>query len=195
MLSKLTKNKDSEVGLLERFVKADSETLLYLYKNYLPSITRYVCTNGGNEEDARDVFQEALLVLYKQTKTGNFKLSASLKTYIFSVCRFQWLKCIRKNKRIESLTEGFEVIDLNSDAVKLLEKAEKFVLLQSHLSRLSSTSQQIMDLYFQKYSTQQIADKLGLSKLYVKKRKYELKKELIESIQNDSRYCEMKSID
>lgn len=193
MPSKFSEEKlQNEHKLLDRFLKADSKVLTSFYHKYLPDVVGYVCRNGGNEEDARDIFQEALLVLYKQAKSKDFYLSASLKTYIFSICRFQWLKSIRKNKRIESLLEDVEIVDLNSDVIQLIEKAEKFVLLQSHLSKLSATSQQILDLHFQKYSTEEIADALGLSKLYVKKRKYESKKELTESMQNDSRYNELK---
>jgi len=181
-----------EVALLESFVKADSEALYYLYQAYVPGIIKYVSNNGGNEGDARDVCQEALMALYKQVKSGKFSLTASLKTYIFSICRYQWLKNIRKHKRIESLGEDVELMDLNDDIINQTEKAEKFVLLQSHMSKLSGTSQKILDLHFQKYSTEEIADELGLSKLYVKKRKYECKKELIESVRNDSRYNELK---
>ncbi len=181
-----------EYKLLDGFLKAESEILLTFYKTHLPGIVNYVCKNGGNEEDARDVFQEALLVLYKQAKLGELNLSASLKTYIFSICRFQWLKSIRKNKRIESFGEELELTDLNSDIVQHIEKAERYRLLQTHLSKMSDSSQQILKLHFQKYSTEEIANELGLSKLYVKKRKYECKKKLIESIRNDSCYNELK---
>lgn len=177
--------------LLDRFANSDSKILLYLYNTYLPGVVKYVCRNGGNEEDARDVFQEALMALYKQVKAGNLRLTASLQTYIFSICRYQWLKTIRKNKRIEQLVEGFEWIDLNSDIVGKIEKAERFTLLKSHLSKMSVSSQKILDLHFQKYSTDEIAQSLGLSKLYVKKKKYECKKELIESIRGDSRFKEL----
>ncbi len=193
MTFKISNEKiQQDCELLEKFVKADNEILLYFYENYLPMVSRYICKNGGSEEDARDVFQEALMALYKQVKSGNFRLSASLKTYIFSICRYQWLKSFRKNERYESLPEDHTLIDLDSDAIKMLEKAEKFVLLQFHLSKLNSTGQLIMELYFKKYSTAKIAETLGLSKAYVKKRKYECKKELIKSIQNDLRFDELK---
>ncbi len=99
---------------------------------------------------------------------------------------------MRKTKRIEPLADEFEMTKLDIDVINIIEKAEKFVLLWTHLSKLNSTSQQIMNLYFLKHSTQEIAKILGLSKQFVKKRKYEIKKELIESIQNDLRFQELK---
>jgi len=192
MDSQLSDEKfQNDYKLLNRFVKSDSDTLLFLYKTYLPSIINYVGKNGGNEDDARDVFQEALMALYKQAKSGKFQLTASLKTYIFTICRYQWLKSIRKNKRVEHLIEDYEITDLNSDTFHKIEKAERFVLLKSHLSKMSDSNQKLLELYFQKYSTEEIAKTLGLSKLYVKKKKYECKKTLIESIRSDPRFKEL----
>jgi RNA polymerase sigma factor (sigma-70 family) len=173
--------------LLDGFVKSERKILLFFYESHLPIVINYIRKNGGNDEDARDVFQEALLVLYKQAKSGEFVLLASLKTYIFSICRHQWLKLLRKNQRVESFDESLEIIDLSSDIVQQVEKAEKFRLLQTRLSKMSESSQQILNLHFQNYSTEEIAHKLGFSKLEVKKRKEEFIKKLIESIWNDLR--------
>ena len=130
MSTKLTGKKlQNESKLLDGFGKADSEILFYFYETHLQSVIKYVCKNGGNEDDALAIFKEALMVLYKQAKSGELNLSASLKTYIFSICRYQWLKSIKKNQRIESLSKDIELIDLNSDIVQQIEKAEKFRLI------------------------------------------------------------------
>jgi RNA polymerase sigma factor (sigma-70 family) len=183
-------NLEEEQYLLENFIKADNKIIVHLYKSYLPCVTKYILNNGGIEEDARDVFQEALIVLYKQIKSKDISLTASLKTYIFSICRYRWLNNLRKNKRIESFNKEMELIDLNSDIIFQMEKAERYRLLQVHLSKLSPTDQKILNLYFQKKSTEEIADLLGLSKLYVKKQKYLSKRKLIKSIQSDLSYKE-----
>jgi RNA polymerase sigma factor (sigma-70 family) len=181
----------NEKELLSSFLNADDKTVLFLYKTCLPSISKYICKNGGSQDDARDVFQEALMALYKQAKDSNFKLSASIKTYIFSICRYQWLKTLRKNKRIESLSENFDLPDIDNNIVNHLEKAERFVILQDHISKFSNNNRKILELHFQKYSTDEIADKLGLSRLYVKKKKFECKKQLTESLKRDLRYIEI----
>ena len=180
----------NENNLLDSFKKSDSKTISYFYQAYLPGVMSYIKNNGGFEEDARDIFQEALMVLFKKAKSGKLILSCTLKTYIFSICRFQWLNSMRKTNRIEALGEKVEIADLGSDFIIELEKAEKYRLLQNHLSKLSITNQQILGLYFKKFTTEEIANELGLSKLYVKKMKYLSKKKLIESIKNDSCYKE-----
>lgn len=179
-------------NLLNKFGESDPKAIKDLYHNFLPMISKFITSNGGTHDDARDVFQEALMALYKQLKSGKFVLSAGLNTYLFSICRYQWLKIIRKNKRIENIAEGFDLQDQDSNIIVHLEKAERFHILQNHLSKFSGNSRKILELYFQKFSTNEIAEQLGLSKLYVKKKKFECKKQLIDSIKRDSRYKELR---
>ena len=54
-------------------------------------------SNGGRPQDAEDVFQEALIILVGKIRKSDFKLTAKLSTYLFSVCRFLW-----KDKRKEN---------------------------------------------------------------------------------------------
>jgi RNA polymerase sigma factor (sigma-70 family) len=181
----------SEKKLLSAFIKADNKTTLYLYKTCLPSVSNYICRNGGSDDDARDVFQEALLALYKQAQESTFVLTASIKTYLFSICRYQWLKTLRKNKRLEPLRENFDLPDINNNVIIHLEMAERFIILQDHISKFNGNSRKILELHFQKYSTNEIAQKLSLSKLYVKKKKFECKKQLTESLKMDLRCKEI----
>ena len=181
-----------ENKLLKAFLEKDEDTILYMYKKYLPEISKYVCTNGGTHDDARDVFQEALMVLYKQGQDSKFELTASIKTYVFSICRYQWLKNLQKNKKIDSIKGALDLQDFNSNIISQLEKAEQFLILQDHISKFKGNNRKILELHLQKYSTNEIAKQLGLSRLYVRKKKYECKKQLIKSIKSDPRYKEIK---
>lgn len=177
--------------LLNALAQADNEAILFLYKNYLPIISKYICCNGGSHDDARDVFKEAIMALYKQVQGSKFVLTASLKTYIFSICRYQWLKILRKNKKVGSLLEYFDLQDIDSNIIVHLEKAERYLLLQNHISKLKGNNRKILELHLQKYSTDEIAKQLGLSRLYVKRKKFECKKQLIKSIKMDLRFKEL----
>ncbi|HEY1009614.1 MAG TPA: sigma-70 family RNA polymerase sigma factor, partial [Daejeonella sp.] len=59
---------DSEVifGILN----GSKETLNRLYKSYFPMILQMIVSNNGNEDDAKDIFQEAVIVLYSKVKSG-----------------------------------------------------------------------------------------------------------------------------
>ena len=86
------------------------------------------------------------------------------------------------------MDESLDLIDLDNDYLEQLERAEKFRLIQQHLAKMNTTNQKILRLYFQNYSTNEIAQQLGLTNLYVKKMKYLAKKKLMESIQADNRF-------
>ena len=97
---------DSEVilGILN-----NSENVLKrLYLAYFPMILQLVINNNGNTDDAKDIYQEAIIVLYNKVKTGDFELSSKLKTYIYSICRRLWLKRLTHLNRYGGDIKDFE---------------------------------------------------------------------------------------
>ena len=55
--------------------------------------------NGGNAEDAEDVFQEGLVVLYESVLEDRFRNESSVETYLFAICKNRWLKRWNKQKK------------------------------------------------------------------------------------------------
>ena len=53
-----------------------------------------IINNNGTADDAKDIFQEAMIVLYEKARSGTFELSCQIKTYVYSVSRRLWLKKI-----------------------------------------------------------------------------------------------------
>ena len=70
-----------------------------LYKGLYPSILKYVVNNNGSEEDAKDVFQETMLLLHKKVADDKLQLTAGLNTYLFAVSKNLWLNKLRERKR------------------------------------------------------------------------------------------------
>jgi RNA polymerase sigma factor (sigma-70 family) len=75
-----------------------------------------------------DVYQDALYVLCKKVKEGNFTLSAQLSTYLYSVCKFMWKDAlVKKNKTVrfefEAHDESIEYLDEEEDKISSAEKA------------------------------------------------------------------------
>ena len=54
-----------------------------------------VIKNSGNEDDAIDVLQDALIVLYEKVQLGTFELTVKLTTYIYGVSRNIWYNKLR----------------------------------------------------------------------------------------------------
>jgi RNA polymerase sigma factor (sigma-70 family) len=103
--------------LLELLKKEEEISFKMLYSLSFPSISNFIRLNSGTKEDAEDVFQETVVILLEKLRTAEFKLSASLKTYLFAVAKNIWFKRLRAKKisivhsimENELVTECFDI--------------------------------------------------------------------------------------
>ncbi len=86
--------------LLNQLKTETSSSFELLYKFYFPSIASYIKQNKGNNQDAEDIFQEAIIVLLQKVRRADFILTSSLKTYVYAIAKNLWLKRLRDNKVI-----------------------------------------------------------------------------------------------
>jgi DNA-directed RNA polymerase specialized sigma24 family protein len=89
----------NEQSLLKGLAGNDRNAIETIYKAHYSMIQTLIINNSGTSDDARDIFQEAIIVLYEKAKSGSFELHAQLKTYIYAVCRRLWLKKMALNQR------------------------------------------------------------------------------------------------
>ena len=88
----------SEKELLKALGKNNRQAAEKIYKEHFTLIQRLVINNNGNGDDARDIFQEAMIVLYEHARDPSFELTCQIKTYLFSVSRRLWLKRLQQMK-------------------------------------------------------------------------------------------------
>lgn len=177
---------DNEL-ILESFRNQDRDTLDFIYKKFYPSIRNFICINSGNDEDAEDIFQDSIIVLYKKIRDNDLELQCSFKTFLFSVSRNLWLKELERRKiGREKLELIDELGDLDgTDDIKM-EGDEKYHLYQKHFAELSEKCRELLKLFYQKVPLREIAEIMGFSsEKYAKKRKYQCKEALIKKIKSD----------
>ena len=81
----------SPAATLRQDLLANRErALAQLYRRAFPLVRRHVCQQGGSAQDAQDVFQDALVVLYEQAVGGTLVLTASASTYVLGIGRHLW---------------------------------------------------------------------------------------------------------
>jgi RNA polymerase sigma factor (sigma-70 family) len=182
-------------AILEGLKTSDSNVLEYVYKKYFPVVRFFVIKNSGTDEDAKDVFQEAVIILYKKLKDGSLDLTCAFKTYLYSVCRILWLRQLEKKKvRNEVVSDNQVFIQLDEDVEGLAAEQEQFRIYQKHFKLLHKDCQDILQLFLKKVSLKEIAQKMNIkSDKYLKKRKYDCKEALIKRIQNDPDYKRLKN--
>lgn len=87
-------------ALLQQLKTRESAAYDVLYRFYYPAVEKFVRRNNGTAADARDVFQETLLVLLDRVPREDFELTSSLKTYLLAISHNLWLKRLRDSRRV-----------------------------------------------------------------------------------------------
>ncbi|MCF8369619.1 MAG: sigma-70 family RNA polymerase sigma factor [Bacteroidales bacterium] len=186
----------SAIEILEGIKNRDTKVLDFIYENFFHPVKLFVMKNSGSLEDAQDIYQDAVLVIYQKVLHENLTLTCSFKTYLYSVCRLLWLKQLEK-RRINNRTaeEAGLFIELAEDIFSINEKNDRYKLYQDHFKKLSFSCQKVLELFLAKIPLKEIARILGFkSEQYVKKRKFQCKEKLIQSIKSDPNFLENSKI-
>jgi len=184
--------KDKEV--LASIFKGDAETLNQLYRDSFPAIRQLVLRNSGLIEDAEDVFQEALVVLYRKIKGDNLVLRCRLSTYIYSICRNMWLDRLRRLSRTVGVIDvDQELVDLDDDLITTIHKNDQYALYQKHFQTIGEGCQKLLTLFFEGKGMKFITHAMGFgSEQYTRKRKFQCKEKLITNIKKDTLFNELR---
>ncbi len=182
----------SDDTILTELKKKDEGSIKYLYEEYFPLARSIVLKNSGTYEDAEDVFQDGLIVLFEKIQIGPLTLNCSLKTYFFSICRNIWMQRLDRKWRLlyqpdfvnESLGD-YDPFPFEIDE----ENLAKTRLYNHHLHSLPEDCKKILMLFISKTSLKEITCLMGFKDVsYAKTRKYLCKNMLRKRILNDPEY-------
>ena len=90
---------EREKALLEGLAANETSAIETIYRENYTTIQAFIVKNNGYPEDARDIFQEAMIVLFEKAKLKSFVLSCQIKTYLYSVSRRLWLKKLQQQNK------------------------------------------------------------------------------------------------
>jgi len=149
--------------LLNGLATNEKDAIERIYRENYGLIQNLVVNNNGTEEDAKDIFQEGLIVLYEKSVSTDFELNCQLKTYLYSVCRRLWLKRLQKYNRFEPRIDGLaDLVPVEEDLEHHEEKSLQFGLLESALQRLGEPCKGLLEAYYlQKRHMNEIAAEYG----------------------------------
>ena len=151
-----------------------NKAFLNLYKNY-SQVEKLILSKGGSKEDAKDVFQEALIIFYEKVRNTDFKLTAAIGTYLYSVSRFLWKDEFIKRKGQQTVDLSFEFTSEEEiELQKALKREVKFKQIEHVLTQLGDKCLRLLKLfYYEGLSMKIIASKVGLkSEKIAKNQKY-----------------------
>jgi RNA polymerase sigma factor (sigma-70 family) len=174
--------------IFERICQGDEGALEELYKKYYRMMTKLVISNSGTEEEAKDIYQDALVVFWQKAVSGNLVLTSKISTYVYSICQNLWRKELDRKRRLTNEEkDGVEYSNYDQE--------ERARIIQECINDLGETCRNVlMFYYFDGLSMQDIADKLGFANTNTAKtKKYKCKKKLDELVK--SRYTESDFLD
>ena len=183
-------NRYSSLDLIKGIRKRDNAVLTYIYQKLSQPVLRFVMNNHGTTDDAKDVFQETMIVVFENIrKDENFNLTSSMQTYIYSVARIIWITHLNKIKNNASkFNENHEFIEFE-EPEPFREHDFKYALYQKVFLQLPEDCQRILHLSNKGISHKEIASSLGFkSDNYIKKRKHFCKEYLIKLIRENPDY-------
>jgi RNA polymerase sigma factor (sigma-70 family) len=182
-------NSHEDQCLIDGIAAGNSIVIEKIYKKYSLTITSYVLKNSGTIEDAQDLFQEGIMVIYNISQKKEIQLTCSFLTYINAICRRLWWKKLRgkTHETVELNDVAFSLVENNLE----LDSKEKYEFYKEKLQLLKPKKRQMLELYFDGKRMAEIAQIMGLkSEGYARKFKYQCKKAIEELVQQDQRYLD-----
>jgi DNA-directed RNA polymerase specialized sigma24 family protein len=135
------------------------EIFTALYQKAFPVVARYVAKMGGSFDEAKDVFQDAIIIYYEKILSNNLSLQSSEKAYLLGIAKHLWLKTYREG-------EGILPLD-NTNAGMLAEESADSYATGKLMYYLETAGQKCMDMlrafYYDKLPVVQITQLFGYS--------------------------------
>ncbi len=149
--------------LLEGIAAEDKDAIEKLYKQHYNMVQTMVIANAGTRDDAADLFQETVIVLFEKVKSGNFELSCLLKTFIYSIARRLWLKKLQQQQRYTTQPDGLEeVVPVEDEIENHLKLDNDFAIMELAMNKVGEPCKSLLQAYYlQKKHMNVIAQEFG----------------------------------
>jgi RNA polymerase sigma factor (sigma-70 family) len=153
---------NDEKEILDGIALGQKKSLEWVYKHCFATTKKMVIKLNGDSDEAWDVFQEAVTILYQKCSTDGIDLQCRINTYITSISRNLWLKRFKQITTIESPEEWEEIEDVTEDVDIFLQKEKDLTTLEEMLDKIGDPCNKMLKaFYFNKKSMQEICTDFG----------------------------------
>ena len=181
---------DNEI--IECLRNRQSYVVHWLSDRYMPMIRLMVYQKGGSTEDARDIFQDGLIIMLEKLDDKKFNLTCKFKTFLYCVCEHLWKTILEKRQSAANYLNRRSEPESEKDFTDMIDYQMYEQIIQDVFKTLDPISIKILTLYWQENSLQEIADQLGYTYGYVRKKKCEAQGELTEKVKRHPGYMRIK---
>ena len=186
----------SKESIVNGFTEHDTYFLEMVYKDVYPSVRHFIQQNSGNKHDAKDIFQDGMIIVLNKVKNDNFDLCCSFKTFIFSVCKHVWLKKLRGQGFVDNGLQDEDVFS-EEDYFEIDQEnryLEEYKLFKRHYYKMGKLCQRIIKLVIKGDKPKKIAFNMDFSSEGTLRQKLmNCKLKLLKSIKSDKKFQELKN--
>lgn len=168
----------SDLDLLAGLKAQEPTAYEALYKRYYAMVETFILQNNGSREDARDIFQESMIALFRSVSKLEFQLykDATLTAFIMAIARKTWYNTLRKKKKMALANEDESLLNKLNFSLESEEKGDlekKYDLIGEKFKQLNKDCQGLLlAYYFEGKSLKEIAVQMGYTGSFIKVKKY-----------------------
>jgi RNA polymerase sigma factor (sigma-70 family) len=157
------KDDINEKGLLQGLARSDRKAVETIYRENYNMIKSLIINNSGSADDAKDIFQEAMIVLYEKVRSGSFELNCLIRTYVYSVSRRLWLKRLQQMNHYAPALENLQDTVAVEDEIEEIERINnEFQAMEKAITSLGEPCRSLLEAYYLgKKNMQEIALSFG----------------------------------
>ncbi|BDU24374.1 MULTISPECIES: sigma-70 family RNA polymerase sigma factor [unclassified Flavobacterium] len=174
----------------------DSVVIEMIYKKFAPKVVLFITNNSGDKDQAQDVIQEIMILLFNQAKANALQLTCPFDAYFFLLCKRRWLNELKKSSN-KGVTILEDVLSINESAHDLIAQTEEFdekqKLFDTMFQKLGEKCQEVLKLSFTLKSMEEVAEKLNVTYGYVRKKKSLCVGQLTQWIQEAKNFNSLKN--
>ena len=166
----------------------ESNVVRFLWDRYISMVRLIVTRSGGTSEDAKDIFQESLMIMLEKIDSKEFTLTCSFKTYLYCVCKNLWNSVLDKRKAASNYFRRKTEEEKDKDVGEMMDNKIHEEIFREAFESLDPAARSILKLYWQDVPPKEIAEKLGYTYGYVRKKKCQAQAELTERVKKHHGY-------
>jgi len=173
----------------------DSKIIMKIYTVVFPRVRKFILQNKGQQQDAEDIFQKALIQITVRYRKERFTINSSFEAYLFTSCKNLWRKELKIRKNRVTNTNIIELVPEERDMALSILEQKRWELFTDKLDKISENCKKVLTLFFSNTSYQDIVQKMGYnSETVARQRVFKCKSKLTETVKNDERYRSLKKL-
>ncbi|SMD42978.1 RNA polymerase sigma factor, sigma-70 family [Aquiflexum balticum DSM 16537] len=171
-MQQYTFQKLTQIEILEGIKNNDADIIQGIYQDQYPKVEKFVLSNNGNSQEAKDIFQEAFVALWKNIKSDRFtpENSTAINGYLYQIAKNKWLDQLRSSKfrktvPLESYHEGMDE--------EIEDRESKLNQIDSSFKNLGKNCKELLTrFYYKKESMSRIAKAFDWTEATARNNKY-----------------------